>query len=152
MSLYTRNHRPSMGSRTGIRIQTGEGLSKIMQDSPLSSLYKAPITTSSDDKNKTKQVWLYMCSVQTRQYGQAIDISDSAKRLTQRHVKQALKRGYTYEYMCRAIRYASTISRFPFTLPFALRYLDETGCQHDRFRPNTQSGKRTTGTSPLFDP
>lgn len=146
MSLYTRNHRPSMGMRTGLRIQAGEGLSRIMTDSPLSSMYVAPVKIKS-----TKLIWNYLVSIQTKQYGQTLNLSERTKSLTQAHIKQAFAKGYTPQYICRAVRYASTISRFPFSVPFAIRSLDESGCQFDRSRPDSQPDHRTTGVGSLWD-
>lgn len=143
MSLYTRNYRPSIGARTGLRIQTGEGLSRILQDSPLSSLFVAPVKT-----NNTKLLLKYFKSIQVRQYGKSLELED---RAVLSHIKRALNKGYTPAYLCRAIRFASTVSRFPFGISFAIRSLDESGCEFDRFRLNTPTDQPTVRTGTLFD-
>lgn len=117
MSLYTRYQRPSMGLRSGLRVQTGEGLSRILTDSPLSSHYMAPVKI----KN-TKLLLNYFKSVQVKQYGSSIALADP---IIMSHIKQAFAKGYTPEYLCRAVRYASTISRFVFSVPFAIRSLEK---------------------------
>lgn len=143
MSLYTRTYRPSMGCRGTLRIQTGEGLSRIIEDSPLSSHYVSPVRTYN-----TKLLLHYFRSVQVKQYGKSLELSDY---IIIAHIKMAFDKGYTPERICRSIRYASTISQYVFSIPFAIRSLDESNYSDNGFRLNSQPDQRPIAAGSLWD-
>lgn len=125
MSLYTRGRRPSFGMRQTTKINKTEGLSIVLKDSPLSSYFVSPVTAKT--KNKTKAIYNYMIAMQVRQYKRAIDLPREA---CQAHIKRALK-VHSPEYVCRAVRYASMISHYPYSISFALRFFKDVGKEFD---------------------
>lgn len=114
MSLYTRQ-RQCLGQQRASMLGQ-RGLDSIQESNPLSSFYKAPVRVPD-----TKLIYQYFVVIQTRRYGEVLDLEPAIVR---RHIKLVLKE-HSPEWICRAIKYASWISEYTFSVHFAMRALND---------------------------
>lgn len=114
MSLWKRNQPPS-GHTYSEENTSGEGLSFLLRDNPLSSHFKP------ECGDKPKDLVNYLIALQMRQIGRIIEMDT---RILSRHVKLLLKK-YDVMLIKRGIKYASQTADHPYSFKYVEEMIEQ---------------------------